>query len=994
MTRPPETARDVVATPDASSPSGPSASKPSARVPPPHVPSPRGGRPPAIVPAPVTDAWVTSAPVTDAPVTDSRVAGAPLAETTIDAVHPRATWCGQLELSAPALPEFPRTADGRLHQDARILIRIHGEPVGYVHQALDAGRVDLAAVLADTESFRAAVDAHLRAEGRSAPPDLATTPAAAAGCRLAPADAGSAPLVSVVVCTRNRPETLRGCLRSLVGLTHPRLDVVVVDNAPSDGATRAAFLDEVGDRPAFRYVREDRPGLSCARNRGVAEARGEFVAFTDDDVRVDPAWITGILRGFGEDATVGCVTGLTATIALEEVAEHYFDSRLGWSASFTPRRWDLDAHRDAGPLYPFSAGIFGSGANIAFRAATLAAVGRFDEALGAGTLTAGGEDLDIFVRVLLADYALCYEPASLVWHRHRSTVDALGSQMFAYGTGMTAYLAKHLTSRSTGPAVLSRIPRGLWAMRAIGGTTDAAMTGRETLQRRLVAWEYAGYLAGPVLYARARRRVRAAARVKDQVAAVDGTQAAPAGGPLACGELELSDPGRLRRPGGTTAGPLDRYEQARLLVRLHGEPVGYVQVPVVDGAIDADAASALALTELAGRIEDHLRADGLEKLPTPRRRAAARAACRARPTGTPLVTVVVCTRDRPEMISTCLAALTALTYGAPTAGSPAAGSPAAGSLEGQRRRDHGFSAQPEAGVPGSLEVIVVDNAPPDDATEKAFDQAVGDDPRFRYVREPRPGLSCARNRGLAEAQGEIIAYTDDDVLVDPAWIDGVVRGFERRPDVRCVTGLVAAAGLDSASERYFDARVSWSTSCTPRIYDLTPAGSAGPLHPFAAGVFGTGANFAAHTATLRDLGGFDEALGAGTRTRGGEDLDIFVRVLLAGHALTYEPAALVWHSHRSDVDELTAQMFGYGSGLTAYIAKYCLEPTTRARVLAGVPAGARHVARLGDRAKEGAGSTDALPGRLRLREFAGMAAGPALYWQARRGTGRAAKDVR
>ncbi len=888
------------------------------------------------------------------------IAGPPPAVTDIDAVHPRATWCGQLELSAPALPEFPRTADGRLHQDARILIRIHGEPVGYVERALDGGRVELSAVLADAGQFREAVDAHLRDEGRSAPADLATTPVAVAGCRLAPVAARNAPLVSVIVCTRNRPDTLRTCLRSLVALTHPRLDVVVVDNAPSDDATRAAFLDEVGDRPAFRYVREDRPGLSCARNRGVAEAHGEYVAFTDDDVTVDPGWITGILRGFGGDKSVGCVTGLTATIALEEVAEHYFDSRLGWSASFTPRRWDLGADRDAGALYPYSAGIFGSGANIAFRAVTLSAVGRFDEALGAGTLTAGGEDLDIFFRVLRSGYALRYEPASLVWHRHRSTVDALGGQMFAYGTGMTAYLAKHLTNRVTGPAILARIPRGLWAMRAIGDTTDEAMSGRAPLQRRLVAWEYAGYLAGPVLYARARRRIRADARADHRPAAGDGTTG-PTDDPLACGELELSDAGRVRRPGGTTAGSLAAYRQARLLIRLHGDPVGYVHVPVVDGIIDTDAASTLAQTELADRIAEHLAADGLQKLPAARRRAAARAACRARPTTTPLVSVVVCTRNRPEQISTCLAGLAALTYGASTAGSPAG---------------------------GSLEVIVVDNAAADDATERAFARSVGGDPRFRYVREPRPGLSCARNRGLAEARGEIIAYTDDDVLVDPAWIDGVVRGFERRPDVRCVTGLVAAAALDSASERYFDARVSWSTSCGPRLYDLTPAGSAGPLHPFTAGVFGTGANFAAHTATLRDLGGFDEALGAGTRTRGGEDLDIFVRVLLAGHALMYEPAALVWHSHRADVDELTAQMFGYGAGLTAYIAKYCLESTTRSRVLAGVPAGARHVARLGDRAKAGAGPSDALPGRLRLREFAGMAAGPALYWQARRGTTR------
>jgi O-antigen biosynthesis protein len=878
------------------------------------------------------------------------------------AVDTEATWCGQLELSAPSLPAFPRTAAGRLHGDARILIRVHGDPVGYVHLALEDGRVDAVAALAEAEAFLPAVRAHLEAEGLPAPAALAVSaepgtaavaapvPHATAACSLAPAtDAGTTPLVTVIVCTRDRPETLRGCLRNLRRLVHPRLEIIIVDNAPSDGATRQAFLDEVGGTAAFRYVREDRPGLSCARNRGVAEAHGEFVAFTDDDVTVDPGWITGLLRGFRQGKDVGCVTGLMATAALEEIAERYFDSRLTWSASCTPRMFDLGEHRDAGALYPYSAGIFGSGANIAFRAAALAAVGPFDEALGAGTLTAGGEDLDIFVRVLLAGYGLYYEPASLVWHRHRSSVDALGRQMFAYGAGMTAYLSKHLANRSTGPAVLARIPRGLWAMRSIGDRTEEATTGRESLQRRLVAWEYMGYLSGPVLYARSRRRARSVGSADGpggpSVGSADGP-GGPPDGPLVCGELELAAPPRVTLPGADAPETLARYDHARLLVRVHGEPVGYVHVPLAGGVLDPAAARAAALDTLADRIGAHLRADGLA-LPALGRPAGAQPACQAPPTPAPPVTVVVCTRDRPEMISRCLAGLAALTY-------------------------------------RPLEIVVVDNAPPDDATREAFTRAVGSDPRFRYVREPRPGLSRARNRGLAEARGEIIAYTDDDVRVDPGWVEGVVRGFGRRHDVRCVTGLVPAASLDSALERYFDARVSWSTSCTARLYDLTPEGSAGPLHPFAAGVFGTGANFAVHTATLRELGGFDEALGAGTPTRGGEDLDLFVRVLLGGHALAYEPSALVWHSHRSEARELAAQMFGYGSGLTAYIAKYCLDPATRTRVFAGVPAGARHVTRLTERAKAGAGSKEALPGGLRLREFVGMAAGPALYWKARR----------
>ncbi|WP_255552666.1 glycosyltransferase family 2 protein [Frankia sp. AgB1.9] len=319
----------------------------------------------------------------------------------------------------------------------------------------------------------------------------------------------------------------------------------------------------------------------------------------------------------------------------------------------------------------------------------------------------------------------------------------------------------------------------------------------------------------------------------------------------------------------------------------------------------------------------------------------------------PRISVVVCTRNRPGLLTACLDGLLGLRY-------------------------------------ENFEVVVVDNAPTDDGTRVAFTAAVGTDERFRYVVEPVPGLSSARNRGLAEASGEIIAYTDDDVRVDTDWLLGIARGFARRDDVACVTGLVGSADLATDIEQYFDAKVSWSTSCAPRVYDMDPANAPGPLHPFTAGVFGTGANLALRTETVRALGGFDTALGAGTKTRGGEDLDIFVRILLDGHALAYEPAALVWHSHRSDLEELSRQMFGYGSGLTAYIVKYLVDPATRRRVVAGIPGGLRHAKQLDSRTREiPTAPKPEIMRRLRTREMAGMLAGPALYLQARRRSARA-----
>jgi GT2 family glycosyltransferase len=236
-----------------------------------------------------------------------------------------------------------------------------------------------------------------------------------------------------------------------------------------------------------------------------------------------------------------------------------------------------------------------------------------------------------------------------------------------------------------------------------------------------------------------------------------------------------------------------------------------------------------------------------------------------------------------------------------------------------------------------------------------------------------------------------VAYTDDDVAVDPDWVQGLLRGFQRRADVGCVTGLVCTAGITGAAEAYFDARAaSWSTRCEPHLFDARGTGEEGGLYPYSPGVFGTGANFAFARTVLEDLEGFDEALGAGTLTRGGEDLDVFVRVLRRGGAIAYEPAALVWHHHRADRSALLHQMFGYGTGLTAFLTKCLLSPDSRWEVLRRVPLGALRILAIRAQTKERLGERVQPPRGALLREFAGFAAGPLLYVRAQRGARRRA----
>jgi GT2 family glycosyltransferase len=257
------------------------------------------------------------------------------------------------------------------------------------------------------------------------------------------------------------------------------------------------------------------------------------------------------------------------------------------------------------------------------------------------------------------------------------------------------------------------------------------------------------------------------------------------------------------------------------------------------------------------------------------------------------------------------------------------------------------------------------------------------DPRVRRVLEPRPGLSRARNRGVAESTGEIIAFTDDDVIVDPLWIRALVRGIGREDAVGCATGFVTAAELDTPAQQYFERRVCWSDDFAPRLFDLGEHRVDVPLYPYLTGTFGAGANFAITRSALADVGPFDEALGAGSPAMGGEDIDYFLRLLLAGYAIAYEPAAIVWHVHRRELAALREQLDSYGSGLSAFVFKQLLDPRTARDVLRrGLP-GLRRMYDLRQRGRyEG---TEDL--RLWRSELAGFASGPVRYIRGRRALG-------
>lgn len=240
--------------------------------------------------------------------------------------------------------------------------------------------------------------------------------------------------VSVIVCTRERPEQLARCLASLQNLSQPPHEILVVDNAPTSDATHQL----VSQMPGIRYVLEPQPGLSRARNTGIRYSTGDVIAFTDDDVEVHPDWCTRLQQNF-DDPRVMTVTGLVLPAELETDAQLIFEKGFGYfnkgycAKTFDSQFFEQTKHRGV-PAWEV-----GAGANMAIRRQAFDLVGNFDERLGAGSAGCS-EDSEFWYRVLAEGWCCRYEPTSVVYHYHRRDLDSLRQQIYQYMRGFVASL--------------------------------------------------------------------------------------------------------------------------------------------------------------------------------------------------------------------------------------------------------------------------------------------------------------------------------------------------------------------------------------------------------------------------------------------------------------------------------------------------------------------------------------------------------------------------
>ncbi|MGH7642647.1 MAG: glycosyltransferase family 2 protein [Candidatus Dormibacteria bacterium] len=321
----------------------------------------------------------------------------------------------------------------------------------------------------------------------------------------------SAEDITVVICTREHPDGLDRCLKSVMRQRFPKFSVLVVDNAPQSTAASTVVAQFSGDPVKVDYVLEPRPGLARARNRALDSLRTGIAAWIDDDEVADPFWLAELSRGFASHPDAAAVSGIMLPAELETQPQVWFEQYGGHHKhrGFTPTMFSPESATEQSPLYPLPP--FGTGGNMALRLDAVHEIGGFVTSLGAGTWSLGGEDTRIFTELLLAGKSVVYQPTAITHHYHRRSRRQLRRQMYGYGVGLTAFYLDVLVSRPASLVSLLRLAphvmhdaRGPTSLRS--GDLPPDFPSDLRWANRL------GLLAGPGRYAAARISGRRQAR--------------------------------------------------------------------------------------------------------------------------------------------------------------------------------------------------------------------------------------------------------------------------------------------------------------------------------------------------------------------------------------------------------------------------------------------------------------------------------------------------
>jgi len=423
-------------------------------------------------------------------------------------------------------------------------------------------------------------------------------------------------------------------------------------------------------------------------------------------------------------------------------------------------------------------------------------------------------------------------------------------------------------------------------------------------------------------------------------------------GPVRLVEIQLEQP----ISGFPPPDPDQPHNQALVLVRLHDEPLASLHLDIPPEGLSGARVAEAIWQACEEPIRAHLATDDLPPVSEitttgiPSEEPRCQRQRESFLQDAPAVTIIIPTRERPERLRTCVESILGSAY----------------PLD-------------------RIRVIIADNAPTSERTRALADElSVATAGRVSYVREDARGSASARNRGLASVDTEVVAMTDDDVVVDRYWLTEITRAFAGNPAAGAVSGLLWPSELETPAQLWFEQYGGFGRGFERRLFDLRanrPPDE--PFYPWNAGLFGTGNNFSFRTAALRDIGGFDPALGNGTPALGGVDSEVLLRTILCGYQIVYEPRAVAYHAHRADYEGLRRQVYAYGAGLVAYYLKTVLaDPRFALDFGRKLPAGIRWM--LSPESHINKHKREDYPSELVWIERKGMVYGPLAYMRSRR----------
>jgi glycosyltransferase involved in cell wall biosynthesis len=296
---------------------------------------------------------------------------------------------------------------------------------------------------------------------------------------------------TVLVCTHNRADVLPAALESLEHQTLPasEFEVLVIDNASTDATKRVVEEQLARTKIDLRYVHEPKLGLCVARNRGVAEAKGELIAFLDDDARAEPGWLAALVT-VHEETKAPVVGGI--------IRPDWQVQPPGW---FFPALMKYLIVLDLGPQRrPVEKIPFFYGTNMAFHRSIFEKLGTFRTDLDrVGTILAGGGDTEMCLRVHRAGMPLMYEPGAVVHHQipaSRLQPEFFRTRFYYSGRARAAHTVEPLPVRIAMACVLGG---GALALAPFIGLARLAGQTAAALQLERLAFTAAGWLHHQIL---------------------------------------------------------------------------------------------------------------------------------------------------------------------------------------------------------------------------------------------------------------------------------------------------------------------------------------------------------------------------------------------------------------------------------------------------------------------------------------------------------------